>query len=57
MGHKNTDLDSLGAAVGVLRIAQGYGKTAKIVLDFDSIEQKTKNVANIMKKPPNPKML
>lgn len=49
MGHKNTDLDSLGAAVGVLRIAQGYGKTAKIVLDFDSIEQKTKNVANMMK--------
>lgn len=49
MGHKNTDLDSLGAAVGVLRIAQGYGKTAKIVLDFDSIEQKTKNVASMMK--------
>ena len=49
MGHNNTDLDSLGAAVGVLRIAQGYGKTAKIVLDFDSIEQKTKNVANMMR--------
>ena len=49
MGHKNTDLDSLGACLGIARIAQAYDKNAKIVLDFDSIEQKTKNVALMMK--------
>lgn len=49
MGHKNSDLDSFGASLGVAKLAQGYGKVVKIVVDFDSIEQKTKNVATIIK--------
>jgi c-di-AMP phosphodiesterase-like protein len=36
MGHKYTDLDSLGAAVGVCSIARKRGKSAYIVLDIDS---------------------
>ena len=32
MGHKRTDMDSLGAAVGVFRAAQTLGKSAKIVI-------------------------
>ncbi len=34
MGHKNTDIDCVGAAVGVYKIAKTYGKEAKIVVDF-----------------------
>ena len=49
MGHKNSDLDSFGASLGVAKLAQGYGKNAKIVIDFDSIEQKTKDVALFVK--------
>lgn len=49
MGHKNSDLDSFGASLGVAKLAQGYGKVSKIVVDFDSIEQKTKNVATVIK--------
>lgn len=49
MGHKNSDLDSFGASLGVAKIAQGYGKVSKIIVDFDSIEQKTRNVATIIK--------
>lgn len=49
MGHKNSDLDSFGASLGVAKIAKAYGKKTNIVLDFDSIEQKTKNVANLVK--------
>ncbi|MCI9092388.1 MAG: DHH family phosphoesterase [Coprobacillus sp.] len=49
MGHKNSDLDSFGASLGVAKLAQGYGKNAKIIVDFDSIEQKTKDVALFVK--------
>ncbi len=45
MGHKNSDFDSFGASIGVSKIAMAYGKRTNIVLDFDSIEQKTKKVA------------
>lgn len=34
MGHKNTDMDCIGAAVGVYKIAKTYGKTAKIIVDI-----------------------
>jgi len=34
MGHKNTDIDCIGAAVGIYRIAKTYGKEAKIIVDF-----------------------
>ncbi len=33
MGHKMSDLDSLGACVGVMRIAKFYNKQTKIVFD------------------------
>lgn len=36
MGHKYTDLDSMGAAVGVCCIARKRGKRAYIVLDNDT---------------------
>lgn len=45
MGHKNSDLDSFGASIGVAKIANAYGKRTNIVVDFDSIEEKTKTVA------------
>lgn len=45
MGHKNSDLDSFGASLGVARISESYGKKTNIVVDFDSIEEKTKQVA------------
>lgn len=45
MGHKNSDLDSFGASIGVAKIAIAYGKRTNIVVDFDSIEEKTKTVA------------
>ncbi|KIL36297.1 hypothetical protein SD71_08475 [Cohnella kolymensis] len=33
MGHKNPDMDSMGAAIGVAKAAQLYGKEAYIVLE------------------------
>lgn len=33
MGHKNSDLDALGAAVGMLRFSQMCGKQAHIIID------------------------
>ena len=36
MGHKNADLDCLGAAAGIVCIARKRGKTAHIVVDPDS---------------------
>lgn len=33
MGHKNPDMDCLGAALGISRIARAYGKETCIVLD------------------------
>lgn len=45
MGHKNSDLDSFGASLGVAKIATAYGKKTNIIMDFESIEEKTKQVA------------
>lgn len=45
MGHKNSDLDSFGASLGVAKISQAYGKKTNIIVDFESIEEKTKQVA------------
>ncbi len=49
MGHKNSDLDSFGASIGVAKIAKAYDKKAYIVVDFESIEDKTKDVAYIVR--------
>ncbi|MFV8826201.1 DHH family phosphoesterase [Alkalihalobacterium sp. APHAB7] len=37
MGHKNPDMDAIGAAIGVLKIAEVNGKDGYIVLDRDEI--------------------
>lgn len=57
MGHTNSDLDSFGASLGVARISEAYKKKTRIILDFDSIEQKTKNVAVMVKSMPKYKNL
>lgn len=49
MGHKNSDLDSFGASIGVAKIAMAYGKKTNVIIDFDSIEKKTKEVAVMVK--------
>lgn len=49
MGHKNSDLDSFGASLGVAKISQAYGKKTNIIVDFDSIEEKTKQIAQRVK--------
>ncbi|NLW78423.1 MAG: signaling protein consisting of a modified GGDEF domain and a DHH domain protein [Ruminococcaceae bacterium] len=36
MGHKNSDMDSLGAAVGMLRFARLCGKPSAIVIDTET---------------------
>ena len=49
MGHKSSDLDSFGASIGVAKIAMAYGKKTNVIIDFDSIEKKTKEVAVLVK--------
>ena len=49
MGHKNSDLDSFGASLGVAKIAKAMGRKTNIVVDLDSIEKKTKDVVTIVK--------
>ncbi|WP_226582254.1 DHH family phosphoesterase [Halobacillus litoralis] len=38
MGHKSPDMDSVGASIGILKIAQANDKKAAIVLDPDDID-------------------
>lgn len=52
MGHSQSDLDSFGASLGVYQIVKSYNIPAKIVVDFDSIEEKTKRVAKMLKEVP-----
>lgn len=39
MGHKSPDMDAIGAAIGVLKIAQANEKQGYVVLDEDDIDQ------------------
>ncbi|SDN96756.1 DHH family phosphoesterase [Alkalicoccus daliensis] len=39
MGHKNPDMDSIGAAIGILKIAEANGKDGYIILDTGDINQ------------------
>jgi ribosomal protein L9 len=48
MPHKFTDLDALGAAVGVLEMALLKNKNSKIVLDFDNVDQTTAKLINML---------
>ncbi|MGI8313922.1 DHH family phosphoesterase [Halobacillus mangrovi] len=38
MGHKSPDMDSIGASIGILKIAQANDKKGAIVLDPDDID-------------------
>jgi c-di-AMP phosphodiesterase-like protein len=38
MGHKNPDMDALGAAIGILKVASINGKEGNIVLDTNDID-------------------
>ncbi|MFC4736238.1 DHH family phosphoesterase [Bacillus daqingensis] len=44
MGHKNPDMDSIGAAIGMLKIAEANDKDGYIVLDPDDINQSVKKL-------------
>jgi len=46
--HKFTDIDALGGSVGLLQMALSEGKDAKIVLDFDGIDQTCKKVVDML---------
>ena len=49
MPHKTTDTDALGAAIGILRMAIAKGKNAKIIIDFDDIDQTCQKIFNMLK--------
>ncbi|MDR2661009.1 MAG: DHH family phosphoesterase [Lactobacillaceae bacterium] len=51
MGHKNPDLDSIGAALGVWRLSEKNNKTAKIIIDTDSnINYEIKKIIDLKNK-------
>ncbi|QWB99802.1 50S ribosomal protein L9 [Mycoplasmatota bacterium] len=48
MPHKTTDIDALGAAIGLLEMAIAKNKKAKIIIDFDDIDQTCQKVLNML---------
>ncbi|MFA5007209.1 MAG: 50S ribosomal protein L9 [Candidatus Izemoplasmatales bacterium] len=46
--HKSTDIDAFGASIGMLRMALAQNKYARIVLDFDAIDQTCAKVINML---------
>ncbi|MFA6647053.1 MAG: 50S ribosomal protein L9 [Candidatus Izemoplasmatales bacterium] len=48
MPHQFTDLDALGAAIGLLEMALTKNKKSKIVLDFDNVDQTTSKLINML---------
>lgn len=48
MPHIATDVDALGSAIGVLEMALAKKKAAKIVLDFDNMDQTCHKVINML---------
>lgn len=48
MPHIGTDLDALGSAIGVLEMALAKNKKARIVLDFDNLDQTCHKVINML---------
>ncbi len=48
MPHKSTDVDALGASIGVLEMALSQKRDARIVLDFDNIDQTCQKVINML---------
>lgn len=49
MGHKQSDFDSFGASLAIAMMTKAYEKDAYIILDFNSMEEKTLAVANDLK--------
>ncbi len=41
MGHKQSDFDSFGASIGMYALAKTYEKEARIIIDNESLEEKT----------------
>lgn len=48
MGHKESDLDSLGASIALMRIAKNYDKPVYIIANPDSMEAKTKRAYRLL---------
>lgn len=46
MGHKQSDFDSFGASIAMLAMARAYEKQANIIIDYESLEEKTALIAN-----------
>ena len=47
MPHKTSDIDALGASIGLLEMALAKQKDAKIILDYDSIDQTCQKVVDM----------
>lgn len=50
MGHKNPDMDAIGAAIGINKVAQMNNKNAYIVINFQEIDTAVKRLMNQIKK-------
>ncbi|MBN2539985.1 MAG: 50S ribosomal protein L9 [Bacilli bacterium] len=48
MPHIATDVDAFGSAIGILEMVLAKKKDAKIVLDFDNIDQTTQKVIDML---------
>jgi len=46
--HKSTDVDAFGAAIGLLHMAIAQKKFARIVLDFDNMDQTCAKIINML---------
>ncbi|MFC3041064.1 DHH family phosphoesterase [Virgibacillus xinjiangensis] len=49
MGHKSPDMDSLGAAIGILNIAKANGVEGHIVFDRDDVDTGVYRLVNALK--------
>ena len=49
MGHKQSDFDSFGASIAMYSICKAYGKKAHIIIDYDSLEEKTGVIARSLR--------
>ncbi|WP_102335227.1 DHH family phosphoesterase [Salimicrobium jeotgali] len=50
MGHKSPDMDSVGAAIGILKIAQANQKDASVVVDPEDIDTGVQRMMDEIKK-------
>ena len=48
MGHKNSDLDSFGASIGVAKIAMAYGKKTNVIIDFEDDQRSIRSTSDYM---------